>query len=141
MFRRLYAVFCTISLFAAVLFCQGKTVATRSGLKYTDLVVGQGQEAKAGDKVKVDYTGWLYQKGSRGAKFDSSKDRNKPFVFTIGEGKVIKGWEEGVKGMKAGGKRELIIPPSLGYGTKGFGPIPPNATLDFEIELLGVSQK
>ncbi len=104
-------------------------------------MVGKGQEAKAGDTVKVDYTGWLYQKGARGTKFDSSKDRNKPFIFTIGEGKVIKGWEEGVKGMRVGGKRELIIPPSLGYGARGFGPVPPNATLDFEIELLGVKQK
>ncbi len=141
MTRRSFAVLCSVFLLAALVYCQTKPVTKPSGLKYTDLVVGKGQEAKAGDTVKVDYTGWLYQKGTRGAKFDSSKDRNKPFIFKIGEGKVIKGWEEGVKGMKVGGKRELIIPPALAYGAKGFGPIPPNATLDFEIELLGISQK
>ncbi len=141
MLRRSLPFICLLSFLLAVVFAQNKPVTKPSGLKYTDLAVGKGQEAKAGDTVKVEYTGWLYQKGARGAKFDSSKDRDKPFIFTIGEGKVIKGWEEGVKGMKVGGKRELIIPPTLGYGARGFGPIPPNATLDFEIELLGVKQK
>jgi len=141
MLRRSLAVFCPLLFLLAAIFAQNKTTTKPSGLKYADLAIGKGQEAKAGDTVKVDYTGWLYQKGTRGAKFDSSKDRNKPFIFTIGQGKVIKGWEEGVKGMKVGGKRELIIPPALGYGARGFGPIPPNSTLDFEIELLGVKQK
>ena len=141
MLRRTLALLCSLCLLLAAVIAQSKMTTKPSGLKYADLSVGKGQEAKAGDTVKVDYTGWLYQKGARGAKFDSSKDRDKPFIFTIGEGKVIKGWEEGVKGMKVGGKRELIIPPSLGYGARGFGPIPPNATLDFEIELLGVKQK
>ena len=141
MLRRSLALLCSLCLLVAAVIAQSKMTTKPSGLKYADLSVGKGQEAKAGDTVKVDYTGWLYQKGTRGAKFDSSKDRDKPFIFTIGEGKVIKGWEEGVKGMKVGGKRELIIPPSLGYGARGFGPIPPNATLDFEIELLGVKQK
>ena len=141
MLRRSLALLCSLCLLVAAVIAQSKMTTKPSGLKYADLSVGKGQEAKAGDTVKVDYTGWLYQKGARGAKFDSSKDRDKPFIFTIGEGKVIKGWEEGVKGMKVGGKRELIIPPSIGYGARGFGPIPPNATLNFEIELLGVKQK
>ncbi len=141
MLRRSSIVLCSLFVVLAIALAQTKPTTKPSGLKYTDIVVGKGQEAKAGDTVKVDYTGWLYQKGARGTKFDSSKDRNKPFIFTIGEGKVIKGWEEGVKGMRVGGKRELIIPSSLGYGARGFGPVPPNATLDFEIELLGVKQK
>ncbi len=141
MLRRSSTVLGWLFLFLAVISAQTKPATKASGLRYTDVVVGKGQEAKAGDTVKVDYTGWLYQKGARGTKFDSSKDRNKPFIFTIGEGKVIKGWEEGVKGMRVGGKRELIIPAALGYGAKGFGPIPANATLNFEIELLGVKQK
>ena len=141
MLRRSLALLCSLCLLVAAVIAQSKMTTKPSGLKYADLSVGKGQEAKAGDTVKVDYTGWLYQKGARGAKFDSSKDRDKPFIFTIGEGKVIKGWEEGVKGMKVGGKRELVIPAALGYGARGFGPIPPNATLDFEIELLGVKQK
>jgi FKBP-type peptidyl-prolyl cis-trans isomerase len=141
MLRRSLTLLGSLCLFLAAVFAQSKMTTKPSGLKYADLSVGKGQEAKAGDTVKVDYTGWLYQKGARGAKFDSSKDRDKPFIFTIGEGKVIKGWEEGVKGMKVGGKRELVIPAALGYGARGFGPIPPNATLNFEIELLGVKQK
>ena len=141
MLRTSFSFACLLFFLLVVVLAQNKPVTRPSGLKYTDLAVGKGQEAKAGDTVKVDYTGWLYQKGARGAKFDSSKDRNKAFIFTIGEGKVIKGWEEGVKGMKVGGKRELIIPPTLGYGARGFGPIPPNSTLDFEIELLGIRQK
>ena len=129
-------------LCACFVLAQSKPVTLPSGLKYIDHKVGTGQEAKTKSTVKVDYTGYLYEKGARGKKFDSSKDRNKPFVFTIGEGKVIKGWEQGVKGMKVGGKRELIIPPGLGYGPRGFGGvIPPNATLNFEIELLGIKQQ
>jgi len=122
-------------------FVQEKAVTTRSGLKYVDITVGTGEEAKKGMTVTVHYTGWLYEKGKRGAKFDSSVDRGKPFPFKLGNGDVIKGWDEGVAGMKVGGKRELFIPPALGYGAPGFAPvIPPNATLDFEVELLTVGK-
>jgi FKBP-type peptidyl-prolyl cis-trans isomerase FkpA len=108
---------------------------TPSGLTIEDIVVGNGAAAAAGQKVKVHYTGWL----TNGTKFDSSKDRNDPFVFPLGAGSVIKGWDEGVQGMKVGGKRKLTIPPALGYGARGAGGvIPPNATLVFEVELLGV---
>jgi FKBP-type peptidyl-prolyl cis-trans isomerase len=108
---------------------------TPSGLKYADLKVGQGEEARAGRVVEVHYTGWL----ENGTKFDSSRDRNRPFTFRLGAGDVIKGWDEGVAGMKSGGKRKLVIPPELGYGKRGAGEvIPPGATLIFEVELLGV---
>jgi FKBP-type peptidyl-prolyl cis-trans isomerase FkpA len=100
-----------------------------------DLEVGTGAEAKAGQNVTVHYTGWL----TNGTKFDSSKDRRDPFVFSLGKGQVIKGWDQGVQGMKVGGKRKLTIPPEMGYGARGAGGvIPPNATLVFEVELLGV---
>jgi FKBP-type peptidyl-prolyl cis-trans isomerase FkpA len=112
---------------------------TPSGLQYTDHVVGDGAEAKAGQHVSVHYTGWLYNDGEQGAKFDSSRDRNDPFDFPLGAGMVIKGWDEGVQGMKIGGQRTLIIPPELGYGARGAGGvIPPNATLKFDVELLGL---
>jgi FKBP-type peptidyl-prolyl cis-trans isomerase FkpA len=112
---------------------------TPSGLQYTDNVVGDGAEAKAGQHVSVHYTGWLYNDGEQGAKFDSSRDRNDPFDFPLGAGMVIKGWDEGVQGMKIGGQRTLIIPPDLGYGARGAGGvIPPNATLKFDVELLGL---
>jgi FKBP-type peptidyl-prolyl cis-trans isomerase FkpA len=108
---------------------------TPTGLTIEDVVVGDGAAAAAGQQVKVHYTGWL----TNGTKFDSSKDRNDPFVFPLGAGRVIKGWDEGVQGMKVGGKRKLTIPPALGYGARGAGGvIPPNATLVFEVELLGV---
>ncbi|MCX4164072.1 MULTISPECIES: FKBP-type peptidyl-prolyl cis-trans isomerase [Paraburkholderia] len=108
---------------------------TESGLKYEDLTEGSGAEAVAGKTVSVHYTGWL----TDGQKFDSSKDRNDPFDFVLGGGMVIKGWDEGVQGMKVGGVRRLTIPPQLGYGPRGAGGvIPPNATLVFEVELLGV---
>ena len=110
-------------------------ITTASGLKYTDLEVGQGQEAKAGQTVSVHYTGWL----ENGTKFDSSHDRRSPFSFKLGGGQVIRGWDEGVAGMKIGGKRKLIIPADLGYGARGAGGvIPPNATLVFEVDLLGL---
>jgi len=108
-------------------------VKTSSGLEYADLVVGKGREAHAGETATVHYTGTLVD----GTKFDSSKDRNQPFSFKLGAGRVIKGWDEGVEGMKIGGTRKLVIPSDLGYGTRGAGAaIPPNATLIFIVELL-----
>ena len=110
---------------------------TPSGLQYEDTTVGDGAEAKPGHHVHVHCTGWLYNDGVQGAKFDSSRDRNDPFAFSLGAGQVIKGWDEGVAGMKIGGQRTLIIPASLGYGARGAGGvIPPNATLKFDVELL-----
>jgi FKBP-type peptidyl-prolyl cis-trans isomerase len=111
------------------------TVTTESGLIYEDVVVGEGDEATAGKYVTVHYTGWL----TDGTKFDSSKDRDDPFDFPLGGRHVIAGWDEGVQGMKVGGTRKLTIPPNLGYGARGAGGvIPPNATLVFEVELLGI---
>lgn len=108
---------------------------TPSGLAYKDTKVGTGPVAKAGQTATVQYTGWLPD----GTKFDSSRDRNEPFNFPLGGGRVIKGWDEGVAGMKVGGRRLLVIPPDLGYGAQGAsGAIPPNATLVFDVELLGV---
>ena len=115
------------------------TTTTASGLIIEDLALGEGTEATAGSNVSVHYTGWLFDEGDKGRKFDSSKDRGDPFEFPLGAGRVIKGWDEGVQGMKVGGRRELTIPPALGYGARGAGGvIPPNATLIFEVELLGV---
>ncbi len=109
-----------------------------SGLKYQDEVVGTGPEPKAGQKVTVQYTGWLDEAGKKGKKFDSSRDRNQPFTFTLGAGQVIQGWDLGVATMKQGGKRTLVIPAELGYGARGAGGIiPPGATLIFDVELLG----
>jgi FKBP-type peptidyl-prolyl cis-trans isomerase FkpA len=115
-------------------------ITTPSGLQYEDTTVGSGAEASKGQNVRVHYTGWLYNDGTQGAKFDSSRDRNDPFEFSLGAGMVIKGWDEGVAGMKVGGQRTLIIPAQLGYGARGAGGvIPPNATLKFDVELLGVA--
>lgn len=117
----------------------GKTMTTPSGLQIVDTTVGTGASPKPGQTCVMHYTGWLYQNGQKGAKFDSSVDRGKPFEFRIGVGMVIKGWDEGVASMKVGGKRTLIIPADLGYGARGAGGvIPPNATLLFEVELLDV---
>ena len=111
-----------------------------SSLQITDPRAGQGAEARRGQTVTVHYTGWLYENGQPGAKFDSSHDRGDPFVFPLGAGMVIRGWDEGVAGMKVGGARTLIIPPELGYGARGAGGvIPPGATLKFDVELLGVT--
>ena len=112
---------------------------TASGLKFEDTVEGTGATAQSGHSVSVHYTGWLYSNGVAGTKFDSSKDRGEPFRFSLGGGQVIRGWDEGVAGMKIGGTRRLVIPPELGYGARGAGGvIPPNATLLFEVDLLGV---
>jgi FKBP-type peptidyl-prolyl cis-trans isomerase FkpA len=115
------------------------TTTTASGLQYTDTTEGTGDIAKSGMRVSVHYTGWLYNDGVQGAKFDSSKDRGQPFSFGLGASEVIQGWDEGVAGMKVGGARTLIIPPGLGYGARGAGGvIPPNATLKFDVELLAL---
>jgi peptidylprolyl isomerase len=112
---------------------------TASGLKIIDVKVGTGPSPKPGQTCVMNYTGWLYENGKKGAKFDSSLDRNQPFSFPIGQHQVIAGWDEGVATMKVGGKRTLIIPPELGYGARGAGGvIPPNATLIFDVELLAV---
>jgi peptidylprolyl isomerase len=117
----------------------GKTMTTSSGLQITDSKVGTGATPKAGQICVMHYTGWLYQDGVKGKKFDSSVDRGQPFEFPIGAHRVIAGWDEGVATMKVGGKRTLIIPPDLGYGARGAGGvIPPNATLIFDVELLDV---
>jgi peptidylprolyl isomerase len=118
---------------------QGKTMTTSSGLQITDTSVGTGPSPKNGQTCVMHYTGWLWQGGKKGAKFDSSVDRGQPFEFKIGTHQVIAGWDEGVASMKVGGKRTLVIPPELGYGARGAGNvIPPNATLIFDVELLGV---
>lgn len=112
-------------------------IKTGSGLQYDVIKQGKGSVAQAGQRVQVHYTGWLNQKGKKGAKFDSSVDRGQPFVFGLGQGMVIKGWDEGVAGMKIGEKRTLYIPSELGYGARGAGAsIPPNADLIFDVELL-----
>ena len=115
-------------------------MTTPSGLKITDTQAGTGATPRTGQTCVMHYTGWLYQDGKKGAKFDSSVDRGQPFEFPIGTGRVIKGWDEGVATMKVGGKRTLVIPPELGYGARGAGGvIPPNATLLFEVELLNIA--
>ena len=114
-------------------------ITTPSGLQYEDTTGGNGEVAQAGRRVQVHYTGWLYNDGVQGAKFDSSKDRGQPFEFPLGAGHVIKGWDEGVQGMAVGGTRRLVIPAALGYGARGAGGvIPPNATLLFEVDLRAV---
>lgn len=116
-----------------------KMTKTESGLQYRDIKEGTGEKPKKGQTCVMHYTGWLWENGAKGKKFDSSVDRGEPFDFPIGTGRVIKGWDEGVLSMKVGGKRELLIPPNLGYGSRGAGRIiPPNATLLFEVELLKI---
>ena len=137
----------SVMVFAAMLFAPGvasaqnigKVVTTPSGLQIIDTKIGTGPSPKPGQICVMHYTGWLYENGQKGKKFDSSVDRNEPFTFPIGQGQVIRGWDEGVGSMKVGGKRTLIIPPALGYGARGAGGvIPPNATLLFDVELLAV---
>jgi peptidylprolyl isomerase len=120
---------------------EGKSKMERlpSGLQYEDVKVGTGAQPRKGQTCVMHYTGWLWENGAKGKKFDSSVDRGQPFEFPLGQGMVIKGWDEGVATMKVGGKRNLLIPPSLGYGARGAGGvIPANATLFFEVELLGI---
>ena len=117
---------------------ESKMTKTPSGLQYEDTVVGTGASPKAGQVCVMHYTGWLWENGAKGKKFDSSVDRGTPFEFALG-GRVIKGWNEGIASMKVGGKRTLLIPPQLGYGPSGYGGvIPPNATLIFDVELLEI---
>jgi peptidylprolyl isomerase len=112
---------------------------TRTGLGYIDVREGTGEAAASGRTARVHYTGWLFENGARGKKFDSSRDRGQPFEFPLGAGRVIKGWDEGVATMKVGGQRTLIVPADLGYGARGAGnAIPPDATLVFDVELLGL---
>jgi peptidylprolyl isomerase len=144
------AAFCALAVAAAASGCTGNTASTDSaqtatavapaaGVQITDSKAGTGVSPRPGQICVVHYTGWLYVNGAKGAKFDSSLDRKKPFSFVLGEHNVIEGWEQGVRTMKVGGKRTLIIPPALAYGSKGGGAaIPPNATLIFEVELLDV---
>ena len=133
---------CLLALAIAAAGCGGGTESNVTELIKTDAKPGTGAEAASGQNVTVHYTGWLYDetKGDKkGSKFDSSRDRNEPFTFRLGAGEVIRGWDEGVAGMKVGGQRVLTIPPQYGYGARGAGGvIPPNATLLFDVELLGV---
>jgi peptidylprolyl isomerase len=126
---------------AALAQSMAKSTTLPSGLQVIDTVPGTGASPKTGEICVMHYTGWLYVNGQKGAKFDSSVDRGQPFEFPIGTGRVIKGWDEGVSTMKAGGKRTLIIPPDMGYGARGAGGvIPPNATLIFDVELISIKR-
>jgi peptidylprolyl isomerase len=143
-FRNLSIVFVAFNLFLAAPItasaqAPGKPMTTASGLQIIDSKVGTGASPTLGQICVMHYTGWLYENGQKGKKFDSSVDRNEPFEFPIGQKRVIAGWDEGVASMKVGGKRTLIIPPALGYGARGAGAvIPPNAALMFDVELLAV---
>ncbi|MGH9318232.1 MAG: FKBP-type peptidyl-prolyl cis-trans isomerase [Thermoanaerobaculia bacterium] len=118
---------------------ESKMVKTATGLQYEDIQVGTGAQPKTGQTCVMHYTGWLWENNAKGKKFDSSVDRGQPFEFVLGVGRVIKGWDEGVSSMKIGGKRTLLIPPQLAYGSRGAGSaVPPNATLLFEVELLSI---
>lgn len=138
--RRFFAVAVILGLSAAALppAAQAQEQVTASGLRYTEVKAGNGETARRGQTAMVHYTGWLMEGGKKGRKFDSSRDRGQPFAFPLGAGRVIKGWDEGVAGMKTGGQRTLVIPPQLGYGAAGAGGgvIPPNATLIFDVELI-----
>jgi FKBP-type peptidyl-prolyl cis-trans isomerase len=140
MIRVLFFIFVGVLSMVNAADAESKIVTNSSGLRYEDTVVGKGAEAKSGQSVSVHYTGWLLLAGdAKGVKFDSSVDRGQPFSFALGAGQVIKGWDEGVAGMKVGGKRTLFIPANMGYGARGAGgAIPPNANLTFDVELLAV---
>ncbi|MBN8219629.1 MAG: FKBP-type peptidyl-prolyl cis-trans isomerase [Spirochaetes bacterium] len=136
MIRKVFMIAALIS--PALLVAKGR-ISKGDGLQYEVIKQGTGKIAQAGQRVQVHYTGWLNQGGQKGKKFDSSVDRGRPFVFGLGEGQVIRGWDEGVAGMKVGEKRTLFIPSALGYGARGAGgAIPPNADLIFDVELLDV---
>lgn len=129
-------VFILAAMLPAVISAKGR-ITKSDGLQYEILKLGNGKVAQSGQRVQVHYTGWLNQGGKKGAKFDSSVDRKRPFVFGLGQGQVIRGWDEGVVGMKVGEKRTLYIPSAMGYGPRGAGAsIPPNADLIFDVELL-----
>ncbi len=135
--RRAFAVLAFALGLSATVPAMSQETVTASGLRITEVKAGTGETARAGQTAVVHYTGWLYTNGEKGRKFDSSRDRNEPFGFPLGGGRVIKGWDEGVAGMKVGGQRTLVLPPALGYGANGAGGvIPPNATLIFDVELL-----
>ncbi len=139
--KTLLAAFAAVASLALTVDARAEEQMTKSltGLQYKDAKVGTGTTAKVGQTAAVHYTGWLYNNGEKGKKFDSSRDRGEAFEFPLGQGQVIKGWDEGVEGMKVGGKRTLVIPPDLGYGARGAGGvIPPNAWLIFDVELVGV---
>jgi len=139
--RSILALITLVFVLAAVAAAQGEVITTSTGLQYRDLTVGAGNPAVKGDTVQVRYTGWLYVEGKRGAKFDSTDGGKWNGTFKLGAAKVIPGWDEGIEGMRVGGRRELIIPPNLAYGPKEVGGIiPPNSTLDFEVELLKISK-
>lgn len=143
MLRKILFALVGITLGSAVIMAQDVSAqdleTTASGLQFRDVEVGAGEQVGTGRTAVVHYTGWLWENDAKGDKFDSSVDRGQPFSFPVGEGRVIAGWDEGVASMNVGGKRELIIPPDLGYGTRGAGgAIPPNATLLFEVEVLEV---
>jgi peptidylprolyl isomerase len=138
-FPRLFVSAILLALVAVPLSVMAGEVTTPSGLRVIDTKPGTGPTPQAGQTVTVNYTGWLFVDGKKGKKFDSSLDRGEPFSFTIGQGQVIKGWDEGVATMHVGGTRTLIIPPDLGYGASGAGAdIPPGATLIFDVDLISV---
>jgi len=138
--RKIFTCITLLTALTIVVVGQAKMTTTKSGLKYSDLTVGTGDTAMKGNRVTVHYTGWLYVNGKRGTQFDSSVGKQ-PFDFKLGNHDVIAGWDEGVEGMKVGGKRELIIPPDIAYGNRAVGGvIPANSTLEFEVELLKVSK-
>ena len=139
--KTLVAALAVVASLAIAVDARAEDQMTKSltGLQYKDAKIGTGATAKIGQTAAVHYTGWLYNNCEKGKKFDSSRDRGQPFEFPLGQGQVIKGWDEGVEGMKVGGKRTLVIPPELGYGARGAGGvIPPNAWLIFDVELVGV---
>ncbi len=137
--RKIYFLLISVFVLTTTVFAATNVVTTASGLKYRDDQVGTGAAATKDKWVTVDYTGWLDNQGNKGKKFDSSLDHNQKFKFLLGGGEVIQGWDEGIVGMKEGGKRTLYIPAKLGYGARGAGPdIPPNANLIFEVQLIQV---
>ncbi len=139
--KTVLAAFAAVASLALTVEARAEEQMTKSltGLQYKDTKVGTGATPKIGQTAVVHYTGWLYNNGEKGKKFNSSRDRGQPFEFPLGQGQVIKGWDEGVETMKVGGKRTLVIPPELGYGARGAGGvIPPNAWLIFDVDLVGV---